>query len=337
MPVVEGGVEFERLTRRHAVKLVPGVNCSVEEASLAVGEVVGCGSVKSASRMNGAIVIFLDSTTKVNDVVETGVVIHDTFVPVLPLVSPAKKVIISNAPPFIKNETLISELSRYGQLVSPIKMVSLGCKSPQLKHVVCHRRQVFMVLKDNSTDLNLSFNFKVDGFNYMVFASSDTMKCFGCGVEGHLIRSCPARQGEQRPAAAVEGPAAPHREPGPAPAAVPAAAVPPAAAAPAPAAVPPVPGEGSAAPGPIESADSAGSDPDGGSDQQQGESKSEKLIVHSSETPADMNDNSDSAESSENDYYEDEEMSDDLLKVSQKRKHQEPVQSRAKSLKVQQG
>ena len=78
------------------------MNCSVEEATLAVGEVVGCGSVRSASRMNGAIVIFLDSTAKVNDVVETGVVIHDTFTPVLPLVSPARKITISNAPRSLK-------------------------------------------------------------------------------------------------------------------------------------------------------------------------------------------------------------------------------------------
>ena len=94
--------EFEKLTRRHVIKLSPVVQCSVEEAGLAVGEVVGFSSIKSASRMNGAIVIFLDSTTKVSEVVENGVVIQDTFTPVLPLVSPAIRVTISNAP-FIKN------------------------------------------------------------------------------------------------------------------------------------------------------------------------------------------------------------------------------------------
>lgn len=155
-----------------------------------VGEVVGYGSIKSASRMNGAIVVFLDHTDKVNDVVEKGVIIKDTSTPVLPLVNPARKVTISNAPPFLKNDLLLKELSRYGQVMSPIKMVSLGCKSPLLKHVVCHRRQVFMVLKNNSAEINLSFNFNVDGFNYMVFATSETMKCFSCGAEGHLIRSC---------------------------------------------------------------------------------------------------------------------------------------------------
>ncbi|CAK6981958.1 Hypothetical predicted protein, partial [Scomber scombrus] len=106
------------------------------------------------------------------------------------------------------------------------------------------------------------------------------------------------------------------------------------------------------------SASSAGSDPAGitpparsgdegveGSDQQkgeqdrQGESNSEELLENSPETPADINVTSESDESSgSDDYFDDEEMSDDdLLKVSQKRKHQEPVQSKAKSLKVQQG
>ncbi|TWW59347.1 hypothetical protein D4764_06G0008770 [Takifugu flavidus] len=33
-------------------------------------------------------------------------------------------------------------------------MVPLGCKSPKLKHVVCHRRQLYMILKD-SADVGL--------------------------------------------------------------------------------------------------------------------------------------------------------------------------------------
>lgn len=146
----------------------------------------------SASRMNSAVVIFLDDVAKVQTVVEKGINIRDTFIPVLPLVSPAKRITISNAPPFIKSEDLVKELSHYSQLISPVKMVLLGCKSQKLKHVVCHRRQVFMILKDNATDLNLTFSFKVEGFNYVVFATSDTMKCLVCDDECHLVRSCPA-------------------------------------------------------------------------------------------------------------------------------------------------
>lgn len=125
------------------------------ENGLAVAEVVGYSSVKSASRMYGAVVLFLDNTTKVAAVVERGVVIHDTFTTVLPLVSPAIRVIIPNAPPSIKNEILAKELSRFRQLVSPVKMVYIGCKSTKLKHVN-HRRQVFMILKDYTSHLKVS-------------------------------------------------------------------------------------------------------------------------------------------------------------------------------------
>lgn len=102
--------DFEHLIRCHAVKLVPSMPCSMEEAGLAVGEVVGYETVKLAARMSGAIVLFLDNTAKVGEVV-----IQDTFTPVLPRVNPATKVTISNAPPFIKNKSLVKELSRFGQ------------------------------------------------------------------------------------------------------------------------------------------------------------------------------------------------------------------------------
>ena len=51
---------------RHGIKLCPAVDCSVEKVSLAVGEVVGYDSVRSASRINSAVVIFLDSIDKAN-------------------------------------------------------------------------------------------------------------------------------------------------------------------------------------------------------------------------------------------------------------------------------
>lgn len=88
--------------------------------------------------------MFLDATAKVSEVVERGMVIQDIFT----LFSPSL-----NASPFIKNENLNRELSRYGQIVSHMQMVSLGCKSAKLKHVVSHRRQVYMILKDPTRDL----------------------------------------------------------------------------------------------------------------------------------------------------------------------------------------
>ena len=73
---------------------------------------------------------------------------------------------------------------------------------------------MYMILKERNTDLSLSFSFKVDGFNYVVFVSSETMKCFGCGGEGHLVRSCPKDCGAQRAAAGGDPPVAAAAAPG---------------------------------------------------------------------------------------------------------------------------
>lgn len=187
----------EQLSRRHGIKLVPAVECSVEDCALAVGEAVGYDSIVSASRMNGAVVIFLDSLEKVHSVVQSGVVIRDTFIPAMPLTQPARKIILSNVPPFIKDELLITELSRYGKTMSQMKKIPLGCKSALLKHVVSFRRQIYMILNNGVDGLNVAFKFRVDGSDYVVFASSDTMRCYECGMEGHLKRNCTAQAGDK--------------------------------------------------------------------------------------------------------------------------------------------
>ena len=99
MAAAGGGFGLHKLTRRHGIKLCPAVACSVEEVSLAVGEVVGCDSVKSASRMNSAVAVFVDSIEKANQLLERGVVIQGSFTPVLSLDDPVRKVLISNVPP----------------------------------------------------------------------------------------------------------------------------------------------------------------------------------------------------------------------------------------------
>lgn len=95
----------------------------VEEAVLAVGDAVGHVSVKSASWVNGVVVLFVDSTAKISEPVEKGVVIPDTFITASPLTNPATKVVISNAPLSRRSCPLMG-------LVSPVRTVLLGCKSP---------------------------------------------------------------------------------------------------------------------------------------------------------------------------------------------------------------
>ena len=62
-----------------------------------------------------------------------------------PLNTPAKRVIISDIPPFISDDVLLRELSRHRK-IHPISKLPSGCKSPLLIYVVSHRRQVHMIL-----------------------------------------------------------------------------------------------------------------------------------------------------------------------------------------------
>ncbi|TWW73338.1 Transposon TX1 uncharacterized 82 kDa protein ORF 1 [Takifugu flavidus] len=137
----------------------------------------------------------------------------EEFVQVTPLTQPAAWITLSNVPPFISDEFLAKELSRHGKLVSQIRKLLSGYRSPLLRHVVSHRRQVHMILNNKVEEFNYRFVVRVDDFDYILFATSSALKCFNCGEEVHLARACPSRRvlDVATPAAesAVPDPAAP--------------------------------------------------------------------------------------------------------------------------------
>ncbi|TWW77654.1 hypothetical protein D4764_12G0010440 [Takifugu flavidus] len=126
MAAESGASDLEKLTRRHGVKLSPPDGVSVGECAMAVGDIVGHTSVKAVSRMNKMVVVFVGSTDEANRLVAAGVTIRGENTPVFPLSNPARSVVVSNVPPFIKNEMLLKELSRHGRIVSPMRYFVLG-------------------------------------------------------------------------------------------------------------------------------------------------------------------------------------------------------------------
>ncbi|KAI2646057.1 Transposon TX1 uncharacterized 82 kDa protein [Labeo rohita] len=148
------GERAPSLSLRHGVRCVPEQGVTVESVLLAVGEQIGCENISSASRMNKAVVVFLKEEQLVAQLIESGVVINGSFCPILPLATLTSKVIISNVPPFIPDEVIERELIRFGRIASPIKVISLGCKSSELKHVMSFRRKVFMFLKEPTLDIS---------------------------------------------------------------------------------------------------------------------------------------------------------------------------------------
>lgn len=48
-----------------------------------------------------------------------------------------------------------------------------------------------MILNNESAELNLALKFRIDDFDYVIYVTSETMKCFKCGQGRHLARECP--------------------------------------------------------------------------------------------------------------------------------------------------
>lgn len=182
------------LSLRHGFRCVPESNATVEDVLLAVGEQIGYENIVSASRMNKAVVVFLKTESLVNKVIENGLWVKEIFITVTPLFAPATKVIISNVPPFIENEVIVRELVRFGKVVSEVKAVSLGCKNLALKHVISFRRNVFMFLNSPDKLLDVSFRVKDGDSSYMIFASTESLRCFECREYGHKRDSCPQKK-----------------------------------------------------------------------------------------------------------------------------------------------
>ncbi len=191
---MELGGEFSRLTLERGCKCMPEDSVSIEDVLIAISEQVGGLNIKSASRMNKALVIFLKEVSMVDELLEKGLVVNNMFLPVLPLSNPSKKVVLSNVPPFIKEETLKEILERYGKLTAPIKMIPLGFKNPNIKHVMSFRHFTYMIPNQQHDPLNLVLKVVVEGKDYTIFVSSGQMRCFLCGELGHVRQTCPSKQ-----------------------------------------------------------------------------------------------------------------------------------------------
>lgn len=154
--------------------------------------------------MNRVVVLFLEKVEQVNRLVEMRITVGRQFFQVTPLTQPEARITLSNVPLIISDEFLVRELSRHGKIVSPIRKMSLGWKSPLLRHVVSHCTLVCVIWNNRAELFNYLFIVHVDDFDYTLFSASAALKCFNYGKKRHLARARPSRLFPYRAAPAAQ-------------------------------------------------------------------------------------------------------------------------------------
>lgn len=106
---------------------------------------------------------------------------------VTPLSALASKITISR----VSNEAIVKELTRFVKTTVAVKMILLGCKNDTLKHVLSFRRQVYMFLTPPNKTQEVSFRVTSGENSYMVYTSTESLRCFECRDIGHKHFTCP--------------------------------------------------------------------------------------------------------------------------------------------------
>lgn len=169
-------------------------NIKKNDFIVGVGQLIGPKSIIFASRIsNNRICIYLSSKDIVNKFITEfkGITLNDKFTAARRLVSPAKRVILSNVSPSIPHQLIEETLKREGlDMVSAITFIGAGLSHPEYKHILSFRRQVYVNIKSDDT-LPDSIIIKADNNTFRIFLSTDEMKCFVCKKTGHFANKCP--------------------------------------------------------------------------------------------------------------------------------------------------
>ncbi len=154
--------------------------------------------VSSASRMNKAVFVFLKTESLINQLTVSGIWVRKCLsqLPHYPLQQQKSRFLMYQ--PFISNDVITKSCKEFGKIASPVRMIPLGCKNIALKHVTSFRRQVFMFLTSPERTLEVSFRVNQGDNSYMIYASTENLKCFECGDLGHKRFLCPHKD-NQRP------------------------------------------------------------------------------------------------------------------------------------------
>lgn len=167
-----------------------------------VGSIVGPRNILFASRIsNNRICIYLSDIQLVDKIVEEHsiIVINDREIEIRRLITPARRIVISNVCPSIPHHIIENELRQLGiKTVSPVSCIRAGITGDEYSHVMSFRRQVYTI-PTQSEELPSSILIDHENTKYRIYLSDDNLKCYICKAPGHIARQCPSQNTRQTP------------------------------------------------------------------------------------------------------------------------------------------
>lgn len=170
-------------------------NLKLCDYAFEVAELIGPKNLLFASRIsNNRICMYLDSKETVDKLVEehSTILVQDQEVNVRRMITPAKRLILSNVCPTIPNDIIQRELERSGlKLVSPVSFLKAAMPWNHLSHVCSFRRQVYISPPEDMHSIPASFVVSFEETTNRIFISTDEISCFACKRPGHIAKNCP--------------------------------------------------------------------------------------------------------------------------------------------------
>lgn len=184
---------FKYPKKEQGIILNAAEGIKIKEYIYAVGNLVDPKNILAASRLsNERICIYLSSKTLVDELLKNqqSIEIGEHKINMRRLITPSKKIILSNVCPTIPNEIIEQSLQNLNiKCTSPIYLIKAGLPETNYSHIVSFRRFLYIVPEENII-IPDSIIIYYEGDNYRIFIQPDELKCFKCNQEGHLSSRC---------------------------------------------------------------------------------------------------------------------------------------------------
>lgn len=135
---------------------------------------------------------YVTSEEKVREIISEGktLLVNNQEITLRPMITPNKRIIISNIRPEIPNSIIEGEFKKVNvALKSEIIYLKAAAHEAIFAHIRSFRRQVYVSAEDVER-LPSALRVSSNGTYNWIYISSDIITCFQCKKEGHIAKNC---------------------------------------------------------------------------------------------------------------------------------------------------